>query len=107
MRSGLSDYWSERFNRYDLPAMVFSTLALLSMHTDGVQSLDDMSAGPTRVLRALGACFLWLRLQRVLLVFTRVGPYAFMVFVMINDVISYVIIPSRSPLDLPPISWCS
>jgi len=93
VRSGLSDYWSERFNRYDLPAMVFSTLALLSMNDEGIQAFDDRSTYHwARVLRALGACFLWLRLQRVLLASSRVGPYAFMVFVMINDVVSYLMI---------------
>jgi len=89
----IREYWSDRFNRYDAIAMACSLLALLRMQPgDGPQPID------VNVLRACGVCFLWLRLQRVLLVFSRFGPYTFMVFVMIDDVINYLVILLLYPI---------
>ena len=55
-------------------------------------SLGGETTKASKVLQALGAFFLWMRLQRVLLVFSRFGPYAFMVFVMMEDVLAYLVV---------------
>lgn len=85
LTSGLHEYLSDRFNRLDLPAIGFALSALLHAMVNGT---DNISL--TRYLSALGVVFLWLRLQRVLLVFARFGPYALMVFVMMEDVLTFI-----------------
>jgi hypothetical protein len=59
------------------------------VHTDSA-ALRVTQISLTRYLSALGVVFLWLRLQRVLLVFARFGPYALMVFVMMEDVLTFI-----------------
>ncbi len=91
---GLSEWWSERFNRFDLPAMLFGLLSIMYMHGDGLQAIHDSSASSSaaRSLRAFAAFFMWMRMQRVLLVFSRFGPGVFSVFVMLEDVITYLVL---------------
>jgi len=97
MSGGIRESWSDRFNRYDLPAMVLTMLAvcLVREPEDGVQV---MQPNHVLILRGFGAFFLWMRLARILLVFSRVGPYAFVVFVMVDDVISYGAILAIYPI---------
>jgi len=103
-----SAYWADRFNRIDLPAILFTLAALVSaIVLDGgnaecgkpatdLLSLNLMSCPPpsiqTSTLRAFAAFLLCLRVLRMLLVFPGLGPYILMVFRMLQDVRKFLAI---------------
>jgi len=91
--AALADYWTDRFNRYDFPAMVTTLLTVGLFDPNRYEQSVEV-----RVLGAAGAFFLWMRLQRVLLSFSRFGPYVFMVFIMMEDVLSYLVILALFPV---------
>lgn len=85
-------YWSERFNRLDMPAILMTIGALVSalyLDRDVAQTLEQPSQ-TTRNLRAFAALLLWLRMVRVLLIFPWSGPYVLMIFTMLQDVFKFV-----------------
>jgi len=84
---GAREYWSDRFNRYDFPAMLTTLLATALFDKDAYEQSVTV-----RLLASAGAFFLWMRQQRILLIFSRVGPYVFMVFAMMEDVLRYLVI---------------
>jgi len=103
-----SAYLTDRFNRIDLPAILFSLAALvsalvldggnpecgkpadvpLSLNLQGCPPPSDVTSG----LRASAALFLCLRVLRILLVFSWLGPYILMVFRMVQDVLKFLAI---------------
>jgi len=103
-----SAYLTDRFNRIDLPAILFSLAALVSAivldggspecgkPADNPLSLDLEGCPPpsyeTSTLRASAALFLWLRVLRILLVVPWLGPYILMVFRMVQDVLKFLAI---------------
>ena len=100
---GAREYWSDRFNRYDLPANVL-TLIFVCMIQDAEDGVSITAAwydqpNAVHIIRGFGAIFLWLRLKRILLVFSRIGPFAFAVFEMINDVAAYGAILAVYPIS--------
>ena len=103
MSGGIREYWSDRFNRYDLLADVLTLIFVCRIQNaeDGVSITAAWYDQPkvVHVIRGVGALFLWLRLKRILLVFSRVGPYAYAVFEMMNDVASYGAILAVYPIS--------
>jgi len=103
-----SAYLTDRFNRIDLPAILFTLAALVSaIVLDGgnaecgkpatdLLSLNLMGCPPpsiqTSTLRAFAAFLLCLRVLRMLLVFPGLGPYILMVFRMLQDVRKFLAI---------------
>ena len=94
-------YWSDRFNRVDLPAAAFSLAALACMYIDFAES-DYGRAGPleftprTRSLRSLAVMLCWMRVPRFFLLSTRRGPLVLMLFKMMDDVLSFIYIRACS-----------
>ena len=102
-REIITDYFSDRFNRFDAPAVALTMSTIISAisnersaaeklqtfsrgHTFPVYSADDFIGYPTAHvdigppsavtsgLRAFACLFLWLRLMRILLLSTEFGP---------------------------------
>ena len=82
---GLTAYFSERFNRIDMPAAVFSLVALVCIRTDLRDHGSLVLLRPaTRVLRSAAVLLLWLRVPRIFLLSSRRGPLVLMLFRMMN-----------------------
>jgi hypothetical protein len=126
---GWSTYVSDRFKSLDMPAMLggLATLASAALLTKSASDEGD-SAGieeatdgddTTRKLHAATCLLLWLRLARVLLVSSRLGPFILMVFNMFKDVANFLVLITivvvafaaanfilyRPSVALPPGSW--
>ena len=104
LRDRLATYWSDLFNRLDLPAMLLAIAAVVAAHLEEEEDLPDASlnlpgdgnsaSGWTPPLRAYAALLLWARMLRVLLLFPSLGPYTLMIFVMLNDMFFFLLIES-------------
>ena len=109
----LQSYWSDRFNRIDMPAAICSLAALACMHIDlraisssplasafsPALTINPLAAGldappltpATRCVRAFAVLLLWLRVPRLFLLSTR-GPLVLMLFQMVNDVLGFLLL---------------
>ena len=81
----LAVYVSDRFNRFDLPAMLLTIWALLEMRGETGVLHNGYPSDLVRTLRAVSALLLWARQMRATTLSPTFGPYILMVFKMLQD----------------------
>ena len=82
---GLTSYFSERFNRLTLPALLLALAALVAARAGVAEAT---------LLRALSVLLLWLRLMRAFLISTKSGPLVLTFFKMFGMILDFLVLLS-------------
>ena len=88
LRERFAAYWTDYINRFDATALIFSFAALVA---SSIFSTDDSETPTTRSLRVVAVFLLWLRLFRVPLLNSSLGPYVLIFFRMLfGDLLNFL-----------------